>query len=72
MHDAHHLAGEILRPDGARIRQSRLLLDGKGVHVGPDENGRSRAVGEDADDAEAAESFRHGEPRGAQLGRQLG
>ena len=72
VHDAHRLAGKILRLDGARVRQARPLLDGKGVHVGPDEDGRPRPVGQDADDAKAAESLRHRESRGAQLRRQLG
>ena len=67
MHDGHVGAGKVQGADRARVGKARLLLDGKGVHVGSDEERRARAVPQDPDDARPAELLGDLKPGRAQL-----
>jgi hypothetical protein len=72
VHDRNLDPGVVLHTDLARVGESRLLLDGKSVHVGADEDGGALAVLHHGDDSEAADFFRHVVPQRSKARGELG
>src|SRR5438477_9784346 len=70
VHYVNRLPGGAGDLHGAVVNGAGLLFDGQGVEVGADEQGLTRSVSQDADNAEAADVLGHLEARRPQLLRE--